>query len=198
MSNVGRFVLGCGARVAMSGLALGAAVLGAGCSTADNDRGWIGSDELTGSVRPDVLQNTGRRESPMAGDAPSLSGMSRSNWGSTTFLVPIDGVAANWTYARHRSWTGTTARQRGVYPDAINAVELSGDTLWAQRSEALLSPWWGVWDFVLAVPRPFQGDPNQEEVWSLPRGYWRAPTGTLRRPDQGGPVPAAAVTAVPE
>ncbi len=153
----------------------------AGC-TQGNNTATIGDD-----LRLPALSDTPpRRETAIRDDAPSVTSMARAHWGTTPFVVPVDGVAAKPTYTALRQRTDATARQRGDFPTALTALELDGETRAVRWREAGVSPLWTMWDLVAMPYRMYQRPPT-EEVASQLDWYARAQPQTPRR------TPGAAV-----
>lgn len=144
----------------------------AGC-TVSNERADIGEVVMLEAVGP------ARPVSPPSGE-PSLSGLSRANWGTVGFVVPVAGTAGNQTYTRSHTWTNANARQRRQHPTAMSALDLGADE-GDQWGEIGASGPLAFWDFLLMFPHLYTSPP-WTELRGVQEPYWRAPATTTRRP----------------
>ena len=134
-----------GMRRAIVGAGVAAAL--AGCVSPANDRMTIGQTVRVSSsitLPPAPAEGTGAQV-----QTPSVTGIDRSHWAPTLFLVPVDGTVHHPTYAKHFIVADNTARQRREYPTVLNALELWGGSEEGQEWEALLNHMRGVWDLVV-------------------------------------------------
>jgi hypothetical protein len=113
-------------------------------------------------------------ENPDLADAPSVTGLDRSDWPEITALSPVHGVAHGPTYAPGMFDREDLARERGEYPSPVDALDLSradgGDeALFALQTHGL-----AVLDGLLLVPRMVVRPPNATD-WSPSWDYQRSP-----------------------
>ena len=152
------------ATMTLAGL-LAAAALLAGCVTPENDRGTIGRSVRLEAFTAAPAQPAGPDMSVPVGQPvpqePSIRGLDRGHWTSTRIFVPVDGTAHRPTYAKRVHLADATARQRGEYPNAETALELTGDSLSDQQLEALANHGIAALDTLLLLPAM---------VWQAP---WR-------------------------
>lgn len=145
-----------------------------GCAMPENDRATIGQtmrpEALTPAVRP-APATTPIGAAP-AGE-PSVIGLDRSHWAATRVHVPVDGTAHGPTYAKRLHSADRTARQRGEYPDAGSALELTDGSLWQQQGEALANHGFAALDTLLIIPRLIWSPPWRER-WSPDVAYERS------------------------
>jgi len=146
-----------------------------GCAPS-NDRATLGE-----VLSMEALTSTPTRLEAIGDSGPSLTGLSRANWGRQAFLVPVDGTAGTTTYAPPRATLRTTARQRGQFPTAISSLDTEDGFTTAQWAEAGMSAPRAAWDFILIGPRMFMTTPWRE-VRGPQMSYWRATPTTLRTP----------------
>ena len=159
----------------------------AACSEG-NDRMWTGSPDLDGgAVYLDSFQPASRTEAVNKPDAPSLTGINRSNWAPTVMLSPMDGIAATRTYSVNYVWTDSTPRQLGRSPTAVSSIDISGDTAMTQFWEVVASGPLAAIGAVMIIPRMITHSPTRE-VRYFPEDFWRASPHIPRK----APPPAAA------
>lgn len=148
------------------------------------------------AASPDYAGGTGAEPAKRApgaaipSDGPSLSGLSREDWGQQTVLVPVDGPGYRPLYATQRAWNLRTARQRQEPPTPASALEGRRFGFWRQTGESFAAAGYGLADFVLIVPRmvatpPWTGNAGSwkasvdrggaEGQRLTPASYWRAP-----------------------
>lgn len=124
-------------------------MLVSGC-VAENDRLTVGHDidlEIFDPERPGAVA-TGEAGDPIApgtvpgvpGGRRSLAAIDRSNWETQTLLVPVDGTGHRPTYATTLEMKNSTARQRGEFPTALSALELTGGFTDEQLVESFDTP----------------------------------------------------------
>jgi hypothetical protein len=145
-------------------LILAAAMPLAGCVTPENDRSTVGRtvrlEALTAAPQPagtDISVPVGA----MIVQEPSLVGLDRANWQPSLIHVPVDGTAHRPVYAKRVHLANRTARQRGEYPNAETALQLTGGSIWQQQGEAVANHGMAALDTLLLIPRV---------IWSPP---WR-------------------------
>lgn len=130
-----------------------------GC-VSQNERNTIGNNLPVEAISEPAHELTawdaGRPEA-MADDAPSLSGVDRSDWNTVTYLVPVDGVGHRPIYRSDHRLLHYTARQRLEHPTAESALELDGQPqapIHAEEvAETLSQPLIALGEAVLIVPR---------------------------------------------
>lgn len=170
------------AAVVVIGLGSGLA-LGLGGCVAENNRLTVGheveleaftSDErrleplVVTQLRPDVAYPAfpeGRR---------SLTSLDRSNWTEKTILVPVDGVGHRPHYAVSLQLKNSTARQRGEFPTALSALELTGGYTDEQLVESFDQPLIILGSAVI-LPVRMLIDPQWNVRYSPKRSYDRWP-----------------------
>lgn len=108
---------------------------------------------------------------------PSVLNVTRENWRSVDFLVPVDGVE-HWAMSRSDpDWTDDNGGQRNEeYPTEFSVIhgEPTLDSNLAQAAEGVLAPFYAGIDGLMLLPRLFVDPPW--EVMSSPRNaYQRAP-----------------------
>ena len=103
--------------------------------------------------------------------SPSLRGLDRSNWGSTTIRVPVDGTVHRATYVSRHLYDDSLARQKGLYPTSETAMELDGDRGMG-AAEVAARPGWALLDVAL-MPVRIAMDPPWEPQQSPRRVYKR-------------------------
>lgn len=157
-----------------------AALLG-GC-TVSNERLDVGEVLVPEAYEPQPEQPA------FTGSEPSITSLSRADWGVMPYVVPVAGTAGNPTYTTDYHWTHDTARQRGQEPTAVSSLDMGGDTRSTRILEAVASGPIALWDMVTIVPRMFW-TPPWREVRGPEESYWRAPATTPRRPDLAPPPP---------
>lgn len=160
----------------------------AGCLADGNERTVLGVEEPGRGVRLESLGEAGARpEAPVAVDATGVSSLTRTAWGATTILVPVDGTFGHPTYARAYLWTDATGRQRGDPVTPLSALDLSGESGREQFWEVAASPWRAIHDVGMMPVRMFR-TPPWHEVRHIPRSYWRTPSSvatTVAEPARG-------------
>ena len=109
-------------------------------------------------------------------DEVATTTLDRSWWEMPAVTSPIDSVHGFPAYANAFRKTHATTRQRGEFPTATTALELTGDTGKGQRREALLSPFYAGADIVLMPVRMILRSPDTE-VRHVPADYDRLPVG---------------------
>ena len=161
--------------------AWGALVIGGGC-VAENDRITLGYDTHMEALEPEAnhlealpaidpskpmqaqvqaqaqsqaVSDAGAMEAEKAALAPSVVSLDRTNWHAQQFIVPIDPTLHHPTYREEVRYANETARQRGERPTADSSLELSGDTGDERLAEAFVSPFFGIGEALLIVPRLF-------------------------------------------
>lgn len=151
-------------------LALAALALTASCAVEDNFRLTVGESVPMHNLPP-VMPDS--REGPagsadhaeIPGDAPSLTGLDRTNFESSEFLVPIDGVA----HHPHATLPLTTrtehARHRGEFPAMDTVFEQNDPGSLAQLHEMVVVQAWNLVETLWIVPALII-DPAWETVYS--------------------------------
>jgi hypothetical protein len=121
-------------------------VAASGCISPQNDRITIGQ-----STRLEAFETPQPRTVTLAERvaAPSVTGIDRSGWQQTTLLVPVDGIYHHPTYGDRVRITDKTARQRGLYPTAVSALELYNGSEGQQQAEAVLNQLVGVGNVII-------------------------------------------------
>lgn len=152
----------------------------AGCVHTENDNialaGRVGLPGLVGepAVKPAWI------------DGPSLTGMDRSNWGTASLDVPVNGVGHGPLYYKERRWANATRRQRGEYPTAESSLDLIEGSTGRQRMEAAAAPFMAIGQVLFMVPKMFFQAPWSDEY--SPRAsyerYWH-PQGPEAGPPRG-------------
>lgn len=157
----------------------------AGCVSPANDRITDGrGPDLGGAKQEAFTARSGAAGAatptaqPTDATAPEIRGRSitsldRSAWPTTTITLPVDGTAHRPTYQRNVIIATRTARQRGEYPTAESALELTAGSSDAQTAEAALQHARAVGDLVL-LPLRIVGQPPWATRWSPDQGYARA------------------------
>lgn len=157
-----------------------------GCVDNANQRLLIGDDVTLASLPPEVVEPTINEDGmavapePPADDAPTATGLDRSNFEPVTYRVPIDGTRHEFHGFDELSLTSETARQRGEYPTALTALETGGTSSSRDQAfEILLQP------AFVAVDAGYHGIGLLWPEWlaahfvsgtvSSPEGYERAP-----------------------
>src|SRR5690606_11428909 len=107
-----------------------------------------------------------------AEQAPTLTGIIRSDWEPTVIFVPVDGTAHFPTYAERLHLTSATTRQRREYPTPTSALELTEGSGNDQAMEALGNVGLSVLDVVLLLPR-LVVEPAWHVRWSPDVAYAR-------------------------
>lgn len=105
----------------------------------------------------------------------SLHGLDRSNWGSTTIRVPVDGTVHRATYVSRHLYDDSLARQKGLYPTSETALELDGSRGMG-AAEVAAQPGWALLDVAL-LPVRIAMDPPWEPQQSPRRVYKRQQPG---------------------
>ncbi len=142
-----------------------------------NERSTIGDGR--DAFHPEALTETTRPDTQLQDDPPSTVTLERDSWGTQRIVVPVDGVAHLPRWATNSGTNRETARQRGDFPTALSALELTGSDNRAQFHDYAMSPVNAAKDFFMLFIAWYD-DP----VWTEHRGtsytYWRAPTFTAR------------------
>ncbi|MFI4896939.1 MAG: hypothetical protein ACIARR_03855 [Phycisphaerales bacterium JB059] len=139
--------------------------LAAGCVSDTKARLPLGSN---------VLLDTGEGDG-VAGSAPSVRGLDRSNWGATTIRVPVDGTVHRATYTRTVLYDDSLARQKGLFPTAETALETEGDRGMG-AAEIAAQPGWALIDAAL-IPIRVAMSPPWKPVQSPRVNYKRTRPG---------------------
>jgi hypothetical protein len=171
-------------------VAVGAAL--AGCVTPENDRITLGRAVQIGAFVPTTAPAGADMAAPVGTamvQEPSVIGLDRSNWEPTRFHQPVDGTAHRLQYSKRLHVARRTARQRGEYPSAESALELSGGSTWQQQAEAAGSHAIAAADLLLLLPRMVWTPPWRVR-WSPDVGYERtwAPERPLFSEDLEAPL----------
>jgi hypothetical protein len=179
--------------VSAASLALPLALLvGCSSSNARNDiggghAGFAPGDGVRlpalGGVPPTDARAT---RDPAEGDRPPLA-MDRSNWRPVVFLVPQVGTAGSPSYAPATRWErepgDSASRERGEFPHALSALELSRASYWTIAAESWASGPLALYDLGMM---PYRAIRDSDDHWRQPevRGplvpYARAPQWTAR------------------
>lgn len=175
-------------------LSAAAATMLAGCVTPQNDRTTIGAGDRAVRVEaltPIPATPAGPTIAMPVGalilQEPSVVGLDRSNWATTDLGQPVDGVAHRPLYAKRVQFAGRTARQRGEYPNAETALELTGGSIWQQQAEVPTNHAMAALDLLLILPRMIWSHPWQIR-WSPDVAYertWRADRPLFLEPEDG-------------
>lgn len=132
-----------------------------GCATEENLRLTLGQIEgdhvVLASVLPPVpdareglIGSTDHDHIP--GDAPSMTGLDRSNFERVEFLVPIDQTYHHPDYSHPLTLTDNLARQRGEFPTPETVLDQNGSNATDDLAEMLLEPLWATAEFVWIFP----------------------------------------------
>lgn len=149
----------------------------AGC-VHSNDRLSLGNQVELEAFSTDA---TGDRVTPggpiVPGDQVWTAGrtpqpIDRSGWGRTEFLVPVDGVGHRPAYTTRVMLKNSTARQRGEYPTAVSALELTGGFTDEEFTDVWTTPL-VVFGSALAIPVRLFLEPQWTEDRSPAMGYQR-------------------------
>lgn len=179
------------------------ALIPVGC-VSQNERNTIGNNlpiEAIAEPAHELAAWDAGRPEAMADDAPSLTGVDRSDWNTTTYLVPVDGVGHRPIYRSDHQLLRYTARQRMEFPTAESALELDGQPqapIHAEEvAETLSQPLIAFGEAVLIVPRLIV-EPQTRIDRSPLNSPQRMPGTPHARPLTGAvsQVPAPAVTPV--
>ncbi len=154
----------------------GLLALVAGCVDS-NSRTTIG--ETPDAVTLTAMEPTKPIPDEYPQDAHSLTGLSRDNWQSEAFLVPVDGTGHRPTYADSFFIADVTRRQRGEYPTIESALDFNGskygDTASNQRfEEGFLVPARAFVD-AISIPVRLIGEPQTWVYYSPRLDYQRQP-----------------------
>jgi hypothetical protein len=145
-------------------------------------------------LRPDVAYPAfpeGRR---------SLTSLDRSNWTEKTILVPVDGVGHRPHYAESVQLKNSTARQRGEFPTALSALEVTGGFTDEQLVETFTQPL-VIFGSAVILPARLLIDPQWNVRYSPNRSYDRWPepgSDPAIMAEVESPVEVNAETAVPD
>ncbi|HLO39869.1 MAG TPA: hypothetical protein VK176_02510 [Phycisphaerales bacterium] len=154
-----------------------------GC-VAENDRLTVGHEVELEAFTPDEPRFERLAPTTVSPDKPfpafpagdhSVKSMDRSNWTEQTVLVPVDGTAHRPTYAESVELKNSTARQRGEFPTALSALELTGGFTDEQLVETFTTPL-VVFGSGVIVPFRLLIDPQWNIHYSPKRTYDRWPT----------------------
>lgn len=168
----------------------------AGC-VSDNDRLTIGQE-----VKLEVF-STGSDDAARVAHGGSLvpeenvwtvgrtpQSINRSGWERTEFLVPVDGTGHRPTYTAWVMLKNSTARQRGDFPTATSALELTDGFTDEQFTESWTAPM-VTFGSVFAIPVRLFVEPQWTVRRSPAMGYerWRSArrTGHDTSGEQQGP-----------
>lgn len=157
-------------------LCIGAAAAMFGC-VSHNGRNVVGD-----SYTPAMFARSDFpiKSQAVSSDGPSLTGLSRENWGIAPFIVPVDGAAHRPVYADSTPSTDRVSRQRGDYPTVLSAVDGAGEGYWPLMGEAFMSHVYAAGDFVMLPYRLIREAPWAGPVRGTPQPYWRAPVSESR------------------
>jgi hypothetical protein len=161
---------------------------------------------LPESFKPDLGRTTPETEAP----APSVVAIDRTNWEIMRVTVPNDLAAHQPIYTRSLHENDEIARNRGLYPTAVSANQVTHPTSHdAQLLEAAEAPFAAAADILLFIPRAVM-NPPWETVRTGTEPYRRVPAPRASVPQvvstpttkpattrAGIPDPAAAPVAVP-
>ncbi len=163
-----------------------ATALLAGC-VSENDRLTLGHEvelEVFSPDRPGIMEGQTPLTTPASAQYAAFEhgprapiGIDRSGWSPTPFVVPVDGTGHRPTYAVSLQMKNSTARQRGEFPTALSALELTGGYTDEQLVESLDSPV-VVFGSALAIPVRMLIDPQWRTHYSPRWSYDRWPGGS--------------------
>jgi hypothetical protein len=183
------------------GLVVGTVALLAGCVTPQNDRITQGRTVRVETLVPSPLRPAGPDIAVPVGSLlpqePSVVALDRGNWETTVFRLPVDGTAHRLTYAKRLHVASRTARQRGEYPNAETALQLSGGSIWQQHAE-LANHAGAAVDLLLLLPRMVWAQPWRvrwspdvawERTWEPDRPLFPEPVEPLLEDPFAAPAP---------
>ena len=132
------------------GAAAVALLVGAGCTTIENERLVLGPDDGPTTQRPAAIWPDQGIE---PATAPSVTGASRDAWGEVTIISVNDGVQHQENFTRvWPTFANDTARARGEFPTPTSSVE-TGDSTGGQIAEGFAWPLAIGSDIVMFIPR---------------------------------------------
>lgn len=153
----------------LAALAIPAILAPGACAPVNNARLSVG-----GAVLPAIDGSQPVNEPLIEATGPSLGRIDRADWNERAYLVMQDGTRHHprLTTGGPR-YTDAIPRQRGEYPTAMSALDLSADH-GAQFWEAVAAPFWAATDVVLFIPRAILNGGPGAVVASPDRVYERA------------------------
>ncbi len=128
-----------------------------GCAVEDNLRLTVG-ETVPMKALPPVMPDTreGLIGSPdsanIPGDAPSLTGLDRSNFEGLEFYVPIDGTYHHPHNTLPIQTRDAHARQRGEFPTMDTVLEQSDPSVLAAWYELVAIPAWSIVEAAWLLP----------------------------------------------
>ncbi|HRQ72743.1 MAG TPA: hypothetical protein PLU35_06920 [Phycisphaerales bacterium] len=156
---------------------LAAGSLLTGCMSHHNDRATLGD-----SARLEAIDGHWAEPRPdRVADAPSLTGLERSNWALVRFEAGVDGVSHRPTYATLHAGPTDTARARGEFPTPISALDLESGECVGEIGHGFLGFGKAAIEGTAIVPGLFVY-PQWRTGWS-PKAAWQ------RAPDRARLVP---------
>ncbi len=168
--------------VVVSGLVFGLA-LGLGGCVAENNRLTVGHEVELEAFTSDERRLEPLEVTQLRPDAPyaafpeshrSVTSLDRSNWTEKTVLVPVDGLGHRPNYAVSLQLKNSTARQRGEFPTALSALEVTGGFTDEQLVESFDQPLI-ILGSALILPARMLIDPQWNVRYSPKRSYDRWP-----------------------
>lgn len=162
----------------------GALALGA-CAKIDNDRVTVGGEVLPAHQTADTRAQTRLVEA----QGPSLAGVDRTNWATTSITVAGDGVQHAPTWRTEQPAYAHTPRTDGLHPTAQTALDLEAPS-GVYIAEGVAAPFHAATDVVLLIPRMFSSPPSAVRV--SPRAPYERSANYDRRVEvaaQPAPVP---------
>jgi hypothetical protein len=169
---------------------LAAALAASGCISTANDRLVIDQNVALEAFQPVAPSGStpAITQTSVGLMQPSITGVDRGNWPKTDFLVPVDGTAHNTIYAKRWLFADKTARQRGLYPTALSALEVTGGSESQQQIEVPAN-WLSSAGDILLMPFALFWQAPWTTRWSPDTAYaryWHP-----ERPAAAAPEPAA-------
>lgn len=140
----------------------------AGCMHATNDRLRLGQCETVPAFRVEPH--------PLPPAGPSVTGLDRSGWDETVYVIPVNGVAHSPQYAPPIFNIDTLPRHRGEFPTALSALDLGEPSAGREAHLAFRTHGWAFLDALALVPRLIIRPPNATN-WSPRIDYERSSVG---------------------
>ncbi|MEM9065136.1 MAG: hypothetical protein AAGB51_06555 [Planctomycetota bacterium] len=164
-------------------------LIASGCQKHENLRLEIGQTQ-----RPAALEATppamGSDQPLVERTEPSITDLSRENWDTITYVVPVDGVAHNADWRWLEPQVGTSHRATGTNPTPETALELEDHAPGDQALIALITPVYAAIEFVTMPVRAFLEplwDPYYSPSDPFQRTQYAEPV-AFPQPTDGGPV----------